>query len=460
MSEHQHRFHKILRAREVVTLAFGAMVGWGWVLMSGVWIQHAGSIGTLIAFLCGGIAIGFIAITYAELASALPKAGGEHVYTHRALGPAASFVCTWALLMAYATVCLFESVALPTAIEYLVPSIRMGSLWHIFGSEVDIGFVLIGVGSAILMTVINIFGIRFAAMIQTIVTALIFLAGTTLIVGAAANTENLLLNPPVAIPISGILVVLIMVPGMLVGFDVIPQSAEEIDLPARKIGILLIASLVLAVLWYAGISFAVSITIPPAELATSTIATADAASRAWNHPSAGVLLVIGGIGGILTSWNAFIIGGSRVLFALSESGFLPSAFGKLHPKYKTPWVGVVALGMAACISPFFGKTVLTWLINTGSFAVVLAFLFVPVAFLVLRKKEPSLNRPFSVPWPRAVGITAIILGITLFSLYLPFSPSALIWPYEWGLVILWALLGAIVFLNYRKTKKQRTQELA
>ena len=85
MSEHQHRFHKILRAREVVTLAFGAMVGWGWVLMSGVWIQHAGSIGTLIAFLCGGIAIGFIAITYAELASALPKAGGEHVYTHLSL---------------------------------------------------------------------------------------------------------------------------------------------------------------------------------------------------------------------------------------------------------------------------------------------------------------------------------------------------------------------------------------
>lgn len=450
MSKHQQRFHKILRTREVVTLAFGAMVGWGWVLMSGVWIQNAGSVGTLIAFFCGGIAIGFIAITYAELASALPKAGGEHIYTHRALGPAASFVCTWALLMAYATVCLFESVALPTAIEYLLPSIRVGSLWNVLGSEVDVGFVVIGVGSSILMTLINIFGIRFAAIAQTVVTTLIFVAGATLMIGASLNTQNLFLNPPIAVPVSGILVVLIMVPGMLVGFDVIPQSAEEIDLPPRKIGILLIASLVLAVLWYAGISFAVAITISPIELSSTSIATADAATRAWGHSYAGTMLVIGGIGGILTSWNAFIIGGSRVLFALADSGFLPAAFGKIHPKYQTPWVGILVLGATACVSPFFGKTVLTWLINTGSFAVVLAFLFVPVAFLVLRKKEPNLDRPFSVRWPRTVGTLAFTLGIILFSLYLPFSPSALLWPYEWGLVLIWAVLGSVVFLKYQK----------
>ncbi|HBP15864.1 MAG TPA: amino acid permease, partial [Gammaproteobacteria bacterium] len=97
------------------------MIGWSWVLLTGHWVLNAGSVGTLLAFAVGGVIIAFIGLTYAELAAAMPKAGGEHVYTLAALGPVWSFVCTWALLMAYATVCVFESVALPTAIEYLFP---------------------------------------------------------------------------------------------------------------------------------------------------------------------------------------------------------------------------------------------------------------------------------------------------------------------------------------------------
>ena len=138
------RFARVLRARAVLTLCFGAMIGWSWVLMTGVWVGTAGSVGTLVAFAVGGLAIGFIAFTYAELASAMPQVGGEHVYTHVALGPNWSFVCTWALLMAYVTVCVFESVALPTAVEYLVPAIRIGTLWTVVDAPVDLGFVLVG----------------------------------------------------------------------------------------------------------------------------------------------------------------------------------------------------------------------------------------------------------------------------------------------------------------------------
>ncbi|MDH3641425.1 MAG: amino acid permease, partial [Gammaproteobacteria bacterium] len=110
------RFKRVLKSREVITLAFGAMIGWSWVLMTGHWVTTAGSLGTLIAFAGGGLAIALIGLTYSELASAIPRAGGEHVYTHRGLGPRWSFVCTWALLLAYVNVCLFESVALPTAV--------------------------------------------------------------------------------------------------------------------------------------------------------------------------------------------------------------------------------------------------------------------------------------------------------------------------------------------------------
>ena len=171
------RFAKVLKRRDVITLSFGAMIGWSWVLMTGFWVQTAGSLGTLIAFLVGGLAIAMIGLTYSELASAMPKAGGEHVYTHRALGARWSFVCTWALLFAYLAVCLFEAVALPTAVEYLVPAIRIGTLWQVLDSDVDLGFVLIGAGGAIVITLANVRGIKSAARLQNVVTLMIFEGG-------------------------------------------------------------------------------------------------------------------------------------------------------------------------------------------------------------------------------------------------------------------------------------------
>ena len=415
--------------------------------MTGHWVENAGSVGTLAAFAAGGLVIGFIALTYAELASAMPKAGGEHIYTHAALGANWSFVCTWALLMAYATVCVFESVALPTAVEYLIPGIRLGTLWTVVGAPVDIGFVLVGILGAVAMTIINYLGIRTAGRVQMVVTVAIVAAGVVLFIGALGNGAIETARPLVAIPAVGILTVVIMVPAMLVGFDVLPQSAEEIDLPPRRIGVLLAFSLVLAVLWYAGVSFAVASAIPNTALGEAKMATADAATALWGSPWAGSALIIGGIGGILTSWNAFIIGGSRVMFALAESGALPAAFAKLHPRYRTPYVAVVVLGALSCVSPFFGRTVLVWLINTGSLAVVVAYVFVPIAFLVLRKQQPDLARPFRVRAPRLVGWTAIVLGFALLCLYLPGSPSALAWPYEWGIVGGWAVVGAWIWVR-------------
>ena len=91
-------FIKVLKNREVFTLAFGAMIGWSWVLLTGEWISEAGSAGTLIAFAVGGLVIALIGLTYSELVAAMPKAGGEHVYTLRGLGPGWSFFCTWSLL--------------------------------------------------------------------------------------------------------------------------------------------------------------------------------------------------------------------------------------------------------------------------------------------------------------------------------------------------------------------------
>ena len=197
------------------------------------------------------------------------------------LGPGWSFVCTWALLMAYSVVCLFESVALPTAVEYLFPEIRITTLWHVLDAPVHLGFVAMGVGAAVIMTWINVVGIRTAAFVQSAITGAILLAGAILLTGAVGNGDWSNAQPLIGTPATGILTVLIMVPALMVGFDVLPQSAEEIDLPANRIGWLLIASLVMAVAWYGAISFGVALGLDADARSAATVATADAATALW-----------------------------------------------------------------------------------------------------------------------------------------------------------------------------------
>ncbi len=449
---------KTLARREVVTLAFGAMIGWSWVLLTGDFLTRAGSLGTAIAFIVGGLAVLLISLTYAELAAAMPSAGGEHVYTYRTLGYTPSFICSWAIVMAYVTVCVFESAALPTALEYLFPDLRSGYLWSIQGSDVYVSMVAIGIGGAIVMTWINYIGIRFAAFVQTLVTGLFFLVGVSLFTGSITFEMTGSPTPLFADGMVGVLGVLVMVPALMVGFDVIPQSAEEINLEPKMIGKLLVFSVGLAVLWYVLITLCVSFALNADELAASSMATADANRSVWASPLAGHLMILAGVGGILTSWNAFIIGGSRVLYALAETGMIPAIFARLHPRFNTPYVSILAIGVLSCISPFFGRTILVWLVDAGSFAVVIAYGMVALAFLKLRTSEPDMPRPFRVRHGMLVGWGALVMSVCLGLLYFPWSPAGLIWPYEWAMVLAGAIVGLGFYLNSLRHGKGRETE--
>lgn len=439
-------FKRILGRKDVLALAFGAMIGWSWVAVAGDWISRGGTMGAIAAFIGGGLVITLIGLTYAELAAAMPKAGGEHVYTKRALGNGWSFICTWAIIFAYIGVAAFESIAVAMIAEYFFPAVKSGYLWTIAGHDVHAGSVAIGMGATLIITLLNVMGVKQAAIFQLIATVTIFLGGLVLLMGSSLNGSTANFAPLFTSGFAGIAGVMVMVPSMMVGFDVIPQSAEEINLPAKDIGKVLMLALGMAVLWYVFIIIGVSLALNDTERTAATLTTAAASQKMWEHPLAGHLLVIAGLGGVLTSWNAFVIGGSRAIFALARAGQLPAIFGRLHPTRRTPWAAIVLIGIICLLSPLFGRQSLIWIIDASGLMIVTTYGLVAASFLILRKREPDMERPYRTPYGTFIGWSSVVLSVALATLYLPGSPAALIWPYEWVLILGWIAFGVILFI--------------
>ena len=437
-------FLRVLGRRDVVALAFGAMIGWSWVVLTGTWITSAGVAGAIAAFLVGGGAIAIVGLTYAELASALPFAGGEHVYSQRALGSRASFICTWAIILGYMSVIAFEAVALPTVMSSLVPGLDVGYLWTVAGWEVHASWVATGIMGAVVMTTLNILGVKIVAIVQTTVVMLILVVGFFFVTGSTVTGTTTNLDPLFIDGLGGIAIVLVMVPFMFVGFDIIPQAAEEIDLPFRDIGTALILSVVMAIAWYALIILGVGMVMNGEQLSGADLVTAEANAIIYGELG-GTILLLTGLAGIITSWNALIVGASRAIYAMAKDGMLPHFLAEIHPRYHTPKNAILLIGVLSVISPLFGRPALVWLVNAGGLGIVVAYAFVALSFIALRKKEPELARPYTAPGGVVTGYVALLLSIGIGALYFPGSPSALVWPHEWAIIFFWILLGALLF---------------
>ena len=454
----EDKFERVLNKKDVFVLAFGAMIGWGWVVLSGEWMLKAGTVGAMIAFALGGLMVLFVGLTYAELTAAMPKCGGEHVFSYRALGRNASFICTWAIVLGYISVVAFEAVAFPTVMQYLFPSYMKVHLYSVAGFDIYLTWLLVGVISSILIAAVNYFGVKPAARFQGILTIVIAIIGLSLITGSLFNGEVSNVQPLFKDGVNGIIAVAVMTPFMYVGFDVIPQAAEEMNIPFKKIGQILILSVVMAVVWYVAIIGGVSLAMSSTQIETSELVTADAMANVFfNSPIASKVLIIGGIAGILTSWNSFYVGGSRAIYSMAESGMLPSFLARLHPKYKTPCNAVILVGVISSLAPFLGRKMLVWLSDAGGLTIVVAYLIVSISFLVLRKKEPEMSRPYKVKHGKLVGTIAVIMCVVLAIMYLPGSPAALVWPYEWGILIAWTVLGSVFFVWAKVANKYEKQ---
>ena len=447
-------FEKVLSAKDILVIAFGAMIGWGWVVSTGDWIELGGVVGAMLGFVIGGIMIFFVGLTYAELTSAMPQTGGEHVFSFKAMGPVGSFICTWAIILGYVSVVCFEACALPTIITYIYPDFLQGYLYTIGGFDIYLSWLCVAIGISIFITVVNIIGTKTAAILQTVLTIVIggvgiLLMAAAAVTGSTANLENqLFMGATTTDMIKGTLAVAVMTPFYFIGFNVIPQAAEEISVSLQKIGQILMLSIVLAVLFYALIILGVGYVLNNDQVVASMqsvggLVTADAMAQAFSSSMMAKVLIIGGLCGIITSWNSFLIGGSRAMYSMAQSYMIPRMFAKIDPKYKTPINALLLIGLLSVMAPFFGKKMLVWVVNAGNFGCCLAYCMVSISFVILRRKEPNLNRPYKVRHYKVIGALAILMSGFMVMMYLIPGSGASLVTAEWAMVAGWAVLGAL-----------------
>lgn len=372
------------------------------------------------------------------------------------MGSTGSFICTWMIVLGYVSVACFEACAFPTIITYLWPGFLKGYMYTVAGFDIYASWLITAIVIAFLIMLINIIGAKTAAILQTVLTCIIGGAGILLIVASVINgtVDNLdgqiFAGTTAGVNIKAIIGVAAMSPFYFIGFDVIPQAAEEINVPPKKIGNILILSVVLAVIFYALVIIAVGFVMNPGDIIASQeatgLVTADAMAAAFNTKIMAKVIIVGGMCGIVTSWNSFLLGGSRAMYSMAESYMIPKFFAKLHPKHKTPVNALILIGILTMLAPFAGRKMLVWISDAGNFGCCFAYCMVALSFMILRKKEPDMPRPYKVPCYKFFGTMAVIMSGFMVAMYcIPGSGGNLILQ-EWLMVLGWSALGVVFYV--------------
>ena len=457
MEKKRNLLSKVLGRTDIIAIGFGTMVGWSWVMMGPIWVNEAGLVGAIAAFIIGGAIILTIGLTYGELTAALPLAGGEFVFAYRAMGNRAAWIVGWIMSMAYTGVAAWEGIALATAMNYMFPLPQVGLLWEVAGYQVHMSWALVGMLGAVIITLLNFFGVRPAVLFQVMATAAMMIIVLFIFFGGAVfgSVDNI---GDMFGSYEGFSYVFLMVPAMLIGFDVIPQSSEEMNIEPRYIGKMILVCIIVSIIWYILLITGVSLAAPVEIRGSGVIPMADVASYMFNGDIFSVIIIVGGIFGILTSWNGFFIGATRLLFSMGRAGVLPAVFGRLHKKYRTPYVAIFLIGAVCVTAPLLGMNALVWFMDTSTFCALISYILVIISFIMLKKNEPELPRPFNIKGGAKTGIFILAITAVYLGLYINENVNLSGVSPEFVITAAWMLLGFVMVKMLNKRRKPVSRE--
>jgi APA family basic amino acid/polyamine antiporter len=376
---------RTLNLRNAIMLVVGNVVGAGIFTTSGLLAQDINDPFVFVGvWVLGGLLSLCGALTYAELGAMFPRAGGDYQYLKEAYGPWAGFLVGW---LSFWIISPGSTAALSIALVGYLPS----SIVSDDGPSKLLAVLVVGV-----LTVINYRSLRLASAMQDTITISSILLLVALVVGGAIAGNGSLTHfqaasqTPVSLSsVSG--AVMISVIFTYSGWFAAAYVASEIKRPERNIPLALILGTLIVAVVYTSVNCIYLYALSLPEMAGITNVAQVAAGRLFHGPVTG-MIALAIILAIASCINATVMTGSRICYAMAADDLFPAVFGKVHPRFSTPHVAVLAQGLLAVCLIYLSS--FRELINYVVFAMLLSSIATVVAMIFLRVKRPEVARPY------------------------------------------------------------------
>lgn len=431
---------------QLTAIGLGAIIGAGIFALAGPVAKADAGPAVSVSFLIAGVASACAALSYAEFGGLIPQSGSAYTYGYAVLGEAVGWFIGWDLLLEYTAIVAVVAIGvsqyavfLTTSFGVQLPTWMLGAPGTGDGHRVDLVAVLLCLGVAALLNR----GIRSSVRVETILVFVkIVIVLAVIVVGAFYITSDNL-TPYFPFGVSGAATGAATVFFAVFGYDAMSTAAEESKDAERNLPKAIVLSLSIAMVLYL-----LAATVLTGMRNYTQLADKAAFAEAFQfvgQPVFAKIVAVGAIVGIITVLFSFTLGASRVWFAISRDGLLPTwcaHTNKVGSPTRPTWiVGVVA----ALIAGFIPIGAAAELTNIG---ILLAFVVVSVAVIVLRYRSPELPRTFRTP---LMPVTPLV-GIG-FSLWLVTQLQLV----TWFRFITWFILGALVYglYGYRHAKLGR-----
>ncbi|MCG8965758.1 amino acid permease [Streptomyces sp. CL12-4] len=431
---------------QLTAIGVGGIIGAGIFTLAGTVANGTAGPAVLISFLVAGVASAAAALSYAEFAGLIPKAGSAYTYGYAVLGELVGWFIGWDLLLEYTAIVAVVAIGISGYFSFLIgemgadlPNWMLGAPGTGDGHKVDLFAAVLCLLIAYLLTL----GIKNAARFEMVVVVLKVLV-VLLVIGVGVfhiSTANY--HPFFPFGVGGAFTGAATVFFAVFGYDAMSTAAEESKDAQRHMPKAIIYSLIISMVLYVAACLVLTgmqnyKDIDP-ESGFST------AFKSVGLSGLADVIAVGAIIGILTVMFTFMLGVTRVWFSMSRDGLLPKWFAKTHPTRHVPtrvtWIVGSASALIAGFLPIGEAAELT---NIG---ILLAFVVVCAAVIVLRYRQPDLPRTFRTPWMPFVPALGIVFSIWLITF--------LQWQ-TWVRFAVWFVIGLVIYFGY----SYRRSELA
>jgi len=465
----------------VWAIAFGCVIGWGSFINPGKkFLPNSGVAGTAIAMVLGALVMIIIAASYAYMVPKHPKAGGEFTFAKACFGKGPAYLCGWFLVAAYLTNVPMNSTAIGLIVDGIDGSadiLKFGFHYSIAGFEIYMGEMILAMAILLLFGYLNILGVQKAGFIQTILSGLLIVSVVTLTIAgltsakanglnlepiwgfdkaaamaANATTENVNEFAHVGTQgiISAILATFAIAPWAYVGFDAIPQAAEEFNFSFKKVsGIMVVAILFGCFVYTANntVSALVLANWPERVMAGDWVLLVAAEEMLGTFGK--VLIGTGVSCAVLSGIMGFYLASSRLMFSMSRDGYLPKWFSAVDKKHGTPKNAMIFCIIISLSGPILGREALGWFVDMCAIGASVGYFFTCASTVVTMKRDGD-----GTPFLKTMAVTGVCFSLAFVVLQLvpiPGLSGVHFGKESYLLLIVWIVLG---LLFYGKQKKQ------